>query len=180
MGGYPAGMADFAFLRAVNLGKHNKVPMKELMGLLEAGGLEPVSYLLASGNLIFPDGAPDGVRARVKELIANHFGVDTDVVLRSSSQLQALVTANPFGMPERGSVQISIWDGEPDPDGYTELLNEDHSPDRLHAADNALIIRYADSSHSSKLSNNLVIRRLKVQSTLRNIRTFIRLLERYR
>ena len=172
-------MTQFAFLRSVNLGKHNKVPMKELVAALEETGLGPVDYLLASRNLVFREGVPGDLRDRVKELILERFGVETDVILRDTEQLQALLDANPFGVPEAGSVQISIWDGSADPEGLRQLLAADHSPDELHPADNALIIRYAGSSHDSKLNNNLIIRRLKVQSTLRNVRTFSRLLEKF-
>lgn len=172
-------MPDFAFLRSVNLGKHNKVPMKELISQLDARDLGPATYLLASGNLIFPQGASPDIRARLKELIAQQFSVDTDVIMRTSAQLHELVAANPYGVPDEGSVQISIWDGEADEDGLKELLAADHSPDELQPADRALIIRYAGSSHDSKLNNNLIIRRLGVQSTLRNVKTFIRLLDKH-
>lgn len=172
-------MATFAFLRAVNLGKHNKVPMKELLSVLQDAGLGPVEFMLASGNLIFPEGTQQTAAATMKKLILEQFGVDTDVILRDAGSLRKLVGTNPYGVPEAGSVQISIWDGDADVEGLEALLAADHSPDQLHPADNALIIRYAGSSHDSKLNNNLIIRRLKVQSTLRNVKTFIRLLEKY-
>ena len=173
-------MPDFAFLRSVNLGKHNKVPMKDLVALISERGWGPVSYLLASGNLVFPQGAPADVRAGLKELIRNEFDVDTDVIMRTGAELGKLLENNPYGVPKEGSVQIAIWDGAADSDGLCGLLEADHHPDRLHQADNALIIRYAGTSHDSKLNNNLVSRRLKVASTLRNVKTFIRLLERER
>lgn len=171
-------MADFAFLRAVNLGKHNKVPMKELMALLEARGIGPATFLLASGNIIFPNGAPDGISRILKELIAGEFGVDTDAIMRNSASLRSLVDANPYGVPEKGSVQISIWDGEADTDGLEALAAMDHGADELTLTHGAAIIRYGSSSHDSKLSNNFISRRLKVPTTLRNVKTFIRLLEK--
>lgn len=172
-------MTVFAFLRAINLGKHNKVPMKELMALLEARGLGPATFLLASGNLIFPHGAPDQIKQTLKQLIAEKFAVDTDAIMRSSADLRALVDANPYGVPETGSVQISIWDGTADPYGLEELAAMDHGADQLTLVTGAAIIRYPGSSHDSKLSNNLISRRLKVPTTLRNVKTFIRLLEKF-
>src|SRR5690625_912159 len=172
-------MTQFAFLRSVNLGKHNKVPMQELVTALEGAGLGPADYRPAGGNVVCREGPAGDLRETLKGLIVERFGVATDVVLRDTEQLQALLDANPFGVPEAGSVQIGIWDGEADPEGLRQLLAADHSPDELHPADNALIIRYAGSSHDSKLNNNLIIRRLKVQSTLRNVRTFSRLLEKF-
>lgn len=176
---YPAAMTDFAFLRAVNLGKHNKVPMKELMTLLDVRNLGPATFLLASGNLIFPQGAPDQISETLKQLIAEKFGVDTDAIMRNAADLRTLIDANPHGVPETGSVQISIWDGTADPDGLEELAAMGHGADRLTLVPGAAIIRYASSSHDSKLSNNLISRRLKVPTTLRNVKTFIRLLEKF-
>ena len=174
-------MADptFAFLRAVNLGKHNKVPMRELVNLLEAEGLGPVAFMLASGNLVFPEPVRTDLGERLKALIHAHFGVDTDLILRDAASLRSLVAANPFGVPQEGSVQISIWDGQPDADGLALLAGTDHKPDELHLVEGAAIIRYASSSHDSKLSNNLIIRRLGVPATLRNVKTFIRLLGKF-
>ncbi len=169
----------FAFLRAVNLGKHNKVPMKELVSVLEAEGLGPVTFMLASGNLVFPEPVHAGLGERLKSLVHAHFGVDTDAIMRDAAGLRVLVDANPFGVPEEGSVQISLWDGEPDADGLSKLAAADHAPDELRLVEGAAIIRYASSSHDSKLSNSLIIRRLKVPATLRNVKTLIRLLEKF-
>lgn len=172
-------MATFAFLRAVNLGKHNKVPMKQLMEVLASEVKEPVTYLLASGNLIFPDGAPADIAGLLRQVIAREFIVETDAIMRDSDGLRTLIDMNPYGVPETGSVQISIWDGEPSAEGLTRLAALEHAPDQLTLVPGAAIIRYADSSHDSKLSNNLVMRHLKVPATLRNVKTFIRLIDRY-
>ena len=42
-----------AFLRGVNVGGHNKLPMKELRGILEESGYEDVETYIQSGNVVF-------------------------------------------------------------------------------------------------------------------------------
>lgn len=172
-------MTDFAFLRAVNLGKRNKVPMKQLMSLIAASGLGPAEYMLASGNLIFPDGAASTAGPALRKLIREEFQVDTDVFVRPTAALQELVAMNPFGIPETGSVQIAIWDDAADREGLDWLTETDHGNDQLQLLERAAVIRYGSSSHDSKLSGATLTRRLGLPNTIRNVKTFVRLLERY-
>jgi len=84
-------MADavILLLRAVNLGKRNKVPMKELMRLLRDDGLGEPSYLLQSGNVVVsrPAVAPAELKRRAEGLVAEAFGVETVAVLRTADAL---------------------------------------------------------------------------------------------
>ncbi len=84
-------MADavILLLRAVNLGKRNKVPMKELMRLLRDDGLGEPSYLPQSGNVVVsrPAVAPAELKRRAEGLVAEAFGVETVAVLRTADAL---------------------------------------------------------------------------------------------
>lgn len=59
MSGGAGGSVLFAFLRAVNLGKVNRVPMAALVKGLQEAGFPPTRYLLASGSLAI-EAAPAG------------------------------------------------------------------------------------------------------------------------
>lgn len=67
----------------------------------------------------------------------------------------------------------------PDPSGLSALAGDDFGGDVLHLVENAALMGYRSNSHSSKLTNALVERRLKVPATARNLNTFRRLLERF-
>jgi len=172
----------FAFLRAVNLGKHNKVPMKRLMELLAERDFPPTAYLLASGNIVFgpSEGGHDRLAADLEHLIADEFGVDTAVIYRTPEQLQEDVDANPFSVPQGGSVHLALWNsGENVPDEKrAELAGIDAGEDSLKLIGDAAYLRFAVTSHTSKLSNQLLQRRLGVRSTARNLNTMLRLLVR--
>ncbi|HEX7003580.1 MAG TPA: DUF1697 domain-containing protein [Trueperaceae bacterium] len=169
----------FVFLRAVNLGRVNKVPMKQLVAEADAAGLGECRYLLQSGNLIFPGFTRDpvGLKSALERLILDRFAVTTAAVTRKPRELRRLVEANPYETPEGGSIQVAMWDEEPDAEGLAELASGDYGEDLLCLTEGAAIIRYASSSHRSKLSNSLIERRWRVASTLRNIRTLERLLD---
>lgn len=177
----PPGEVLFGFLRAVNLGKRNKVPMPDLMERLAARGFPPIAYLLASGNLAVaagPDAAP-ALRAELLAAIAEAYGVRTEVVFRTAGSLAELLRVDPFTPAGMRRVYVTLWDDEPDPEGLAALAATDFSPDALHLVDGAAFMGYVDSSHDAKLSHALVERRLKVPATARNVNTFRRLLERF-
>lgn len=173
----------FAFLRAVNLGKHNKVPMKPLVTVMAAKGLAQAEYLLASGNLVMgqPTTASPELGDAIERLIADEYGVTTTVVFRTAEELKRVVEANPFDTSGAGRVHVSLWNaGTPiAPDGKRELAATDFGNDRLALIGDAAYCYYAGTSHTSRLSNQLIERRLGVRSTARNTTTFERLLGRW-
>ena len=90
-------MIYVAFLRAVNVGKHNRLCMKEVCALLTSLGLEKVSYHLQSGNLIFQDDRlPEAVTALIEGALPQLGAQNVSVMLRSLAQIQHLTALQPF------------------------------------------------------------------------------------
>ncbi len=89
-------MRQAALLRGVNLGKR-KVIMSELRALCEGAGYSGVQTLLASGNLVL-DARAKGAKleSALEALIQQGLGLKTDVFVRTSAQLDAVIAANPF------------------------------------------------------------------------------------
>ncbi|MBX3144128.1 MAG: DUF1697 domain-containing protein [Trueperaceae bacterium] len=170
----------FAFLRAVNLGKFNQVPMADLVKATATEGLPPTRYLLASGNLVLDGATPEeGLRTAIVDLIAKRYDVATAVVFRTPRELQELLKADPFTPAGLPTVHASLWDETPDPAGLKALAGEEFGNDALHLLPDAAVMGYHSNSHTSKLTNALIERRLKVPATARNLNTFRRLLERF-
>src|SRR5690349_16774971 len=87
-------MRHVALLRAVNVGGRSKVPMADLRALFEELGHTEVQTYIASGNVVF-GGKPDA--RRLERALADRFGVETTVILRTAKQLEAVLDAHPFG-----------------------------------------------------------------------------------
>lgn len=86
-----------AFLRGINLGKR-QMKMAELRAALEAAGFAEVKTVLASGNVrLEADGKPDAVKAKLEKTIADAFGFQVSVVLRSEAELTSMLDNHPFG-----------------------------------------------------------------------------------
>lgn len=166
------------FLRAVNLGATNKVPMKRLMDVLKAESVGQPSYLLQSGNVIISNSETGKVELlRLTErLILEEFGVDTVAIGRTPEQLAGVARTNPYTAPEGGSVHVALWDLDVADDVLTALANESFGEDQLTLIGSEAYMRYQGGSHGSKLGNSLLERRLKIPTTARNMNTVHRLL----
>ena len=116
-----------ALLRAVNVGGR-KVPMADLRALCEELGLEDVRTYIASGNVVFR--SPLRSAARVRELLEpaleERFGFPVVVVVRSPTQLRAVVDGLPFDDPEHAHVSFLVDGHEVDQmkDLQDSLIND--------------------------------------------------------
>lgn len=171
-------MTHLLFLRAVNLGKTNKVPMKLLMAAMEREGLGQASYLLQSGNVIVSATELNAVelKRRTEALVLDEFGVNTVAIGRTPQDLARVMATNPYTAPAGGTVHVAFWDEVPEPASLAALGAESFTDAQLTLIGNEAYMRYEGSTHTSKLSNALLERRLKVPTTARNVRTLERLL----
>lgn len=84
-------------LRGINLGATNRIAMPALRDALTGLGLHNVKTYVQSGNVV-ADSELDEERlaARVHGLIAERFGLEVPVVVRSADELADVVSRNPF------------------------------------------------------------------------------------
>jgi uncharacterized protein (DUF1697 family) len=92
-----------ALLRGINLGKRT-VKMDALRATFESLGYTEVRTLLASGNVVFAAKEQDAAKLRtaIERQFAKDFGFDAHIILRSASQIAALVKAAPFKAVKAG------------------------------------------------------------------------------
>jgi len=84
-----------AFLRGVNLGKR-QTKSADLKAVFVSLGFTGVKTLITSGNVLFETGASKGLKDRIEKALADHFGFEIGVVLRSLDELKAMIASNPF------------------------------------------------------------------------------------
>ncbi len=170
-------MRWIALLRAVNLGKRNKVPMAELRALLDRAGYADVRTYIASGNILL-DGPADraAVAGELQRLIAEEFGVETTAVLRTPGELADVVSAHPF--PDDGDpTYVAFLAAEPATELADRLTAEDHG-DLAVLSGLHVYLRYPRGFHGARLSVIRLEQLLGVAGTLRNWRTVVALAER--
>jgi uncharacterized protein (DUF1697 family) len=89
-----------ALLRGINVGGKNAVPMPALKAAFEGAGYKDVVTYIQSGNVLFsaPSSGQAELTKRVEALIRKAFDhYDASVVLRSRSQMRAVVDKAPKG-----------------------------------------------------------------------------------
>jgi uncharacterized protein (DUF1697 family) len=87
-----------ALLRGVNVGKAKRVPMAELRVVLAGLGCTDVKTLLNSGNAAFKSTArsASGCATAIALALADRFGFDVPVIVKSAQELGAIVAGNPL------------------------------------------------------------------------------------
>ena len=97
--------AYIIFLRGVNVGGKNKMPMARLKECLEQLGFSRVTTYIASGNVILEsDKRADAIRARIEETLPKWFKLDDELVrvlVLTLHQLQTVIADKPEGFGEQ-------------------------------------------------------------------------------
>ncbi len=95
--GYRWRMRYCAFIRAINVGSHNRIRMEELRRLCTVAGLGEVSTYLQTGNVLFESAEPaDDVALRLEGAFVEAGLRNAAAIVRSREQLSALIEADPL------------------------------------------------------------------------------------
>jgi uncharacterized protein (DUF1697 family) len=171
-----------SMLRGVNVGGHHLVKMDTLRALYESIGLHDARTYVQSGNVVFRTQQRDVARLpkRIEDAIEQAFGFRPSVIVRTASELRAVIAANPFA--ERNDVLparllVTFLASDPSPEARQKILQIKTEPEELRIEGRELYVCYRDGVGRSKLSPALVERTLKVFGTGRNWNTVVKLLE---
>jgi uncharacterized protein (DUF1697 family) len=162
-------------LRGVNVGGTNKLAMADLRSLFEDLGFSGVRTFIQSGNVVFASGHQPASLA-LEAAIAQRFGIETDVVLRSSSELGGVVAANPFPHDLARSVHVGFMARAPGQAALEALEPERFEAERFAVVGTEAYVYLPAGVGPSKLPAYLA-RRLGTPITFRNWSTVNRLLE---
>jgi uncharacterized protein (DUF1697 family) len=168
-----------ALLRGINVGGQKRVAMQDLRELLTSLGHGDVATYLQSGNAVFTSRRGDGARlaAEIEEQIAIRLNLDVPVMVRTRDDVARVVAANP--LPEATSqpaqLHVAFLAANPKPDGFSTLEPSQFPDEDIRLGDGVLYIWYRNGVGRSKLTNDVLERRLGVATTLRNWNTVTKL-----
>lgn len=91
-----------ALFRGINVGGNNKLPMKELVSVLEGLGMKEVRTYIQSGNVVFFCGETGRKKlgARISAAIKQSHGFEPWVLLLQADELAKAIRDNPFPQAE--------------------------------------------------------------------------------
>src|ERR1700745_662743 len=74
-------------LRGINIGPNKRIAMPALRELLSSEGFEDVRTYVQSGNVVLSsDRSPASAGAQAERLIAERFGFEVDVIVRTADE----------------------------------------------------------------------------------------------
>ena len=169
-----------SLLRGINVGGRNKIRMADLRELYADLGMMQVRSLLQSGNVIFETALTDltSVKLELEAGIRSAFGLDIQVLLRSSADFENIMARHPFSaeqLNEPRKAAVVFLSGAPDASAVEALRESNPGREVIQAAGRELYIFYTDGMARSKLDNKRIENRLGIIATARNWNTCLKL-----
>jgi len=175
-------MAQYvALLRAINVGGNTVIQMAALRNLFAELGLKNARTRLQSGNVVFTAGraSPAAASKKIETALAERFGKDIRVIVRTPEELANVTGRNPFpdaAREEPGRLLVFFLAGKPT-DAAAKALNQlKPANERFRLDGTELFVHYEQGAGTSKFTGALIERTLGVQGTARNWNTINKLI----
>ena len=166
-----------ALLRGINVGGNKKIAMPALKALFEELGFADVVTYIQSGNVVFRTSKADA--SVIEQRIAEVFGHEVTVILRTAAELAAVANGNPFLSADANLKQLYVTYLDRKPTGEAAgRLDSDRSPgDRYSLRGRELYLDLGNGAGRTKLTLDYLERTLGVKGTARNWNTVLKLVE---
>ncbi|WP_271405411.1 DUF1697 domain-containing protein [Tenacibaculum soleae] len=162
-------------LRGINVSGKNKLPMAELRELLNNLGFKNIETYIQSGNIILSsDETKVEVCKKVNKGIANKFGYDIPVLVRTPQEWKAVIDEYPFSIANEKIVAFTFLDKRT---SETEIEIKGIKEDQYKIAGDVVYLNCPSGFGKTKLTNNTIEKKLNVIATTRNYKTTLKLLE---
>lgn len=161
-------------LRGINVGGNNKLPMKELITLLQGLGLQQVKTYIQSGNVVFQSDRTDrnALASEITGAIDKRYGFAPQLFILTVDELQAAIAANPFpeGENEPKTLHLFFLDAAPVNPDWSKVEALRAPNERFALIDKVFYLHTPDGIGRSQLAEKFN-RGWQVSITARNWRT---------
>jgi uncharacterized protein (DUF1697 family) len=167
-------------LRGVNLASRNRIAMPKLREAIKEAGYEDVATYVQSGNVVLSSRkSAKRVRSEVERLLADRFGLDVDVLVRTRAELAAVVERNPLRKVAKNEkhYQVTFLEKAPTREVLRKLEGVATAKERVVHVGRELYAWHPDGAARSKLWALMAGKGLGVTATARNWTTVRKLLE---
>ncbi len=170
-----------AILRGINVSGQKIIKMAELRDHLASLGFSNLVTYIQSGNIVFRSEAKENavLEEMIHQNIKENYAFDVPVIVRSQKEWQAVVDRFPFNLEDYDIKRIGVVYLKSSPAQIpTEEINTyKATSDKIVYEEKEIYLYVSDGFGSSKLTNNVFERKLKMPSTTRNWKTTLKLLE---
>lgn len=168
-----------ALFRGINVGGNNKLPMKELVAVLEELGLKNLRTYIQSGNVVFDGkGESAALAARMSAAIKKSHGFEPWVLLLEAEALERAIKGNPFpeGEADGKTLHFNFLASAPHKPDLAGIEKIRAASERYKLIGDVFYLHAPDGVGRSKLALNME-RLLGVPMTGRNWNTVKKLQE---
>jgi uncharacterized protein (DUF1697 family) len=172
-----------ALLRGINVGGKNIIKMADLKRVFESIGLYEVKTYIQSGNVLFKSNeVEESLCNKIEQEIKVVFGIAVKVILRTSAELEQIISNCPFSQEEVTeaetlsqveSLYVALLTHKPLKENIEGIDVYRSESDKYQIAGREVYLLFQHSIRNSKLANNLY--KLNVPATVRNWKTLSKL-----
>ena len=171
-----------AFLRGINVGGNNKVPMADLRSMLEGMGFKEPKTILQSGNAIFkgPKQENAALEKKLEAKVKKTFGISVDFMVRTPDQLRSAAKANPFpkmAKDDPGHLLVLFLKSTPTKASEKDLQDAIKGKEEVHVIGIEAFITFPDGIGTSKTTPTIIEKKLGTRATGRNWNTLTKIIE---
>lgn len=169
-----------AFLRGVNV-KGTNMKMADVCQVFKDTGMEDISSILASGNIVFSsDKKADDLKKTLEKAMSEHFSYEAFLFIKSQEEIESFWNSNPFEKNE--NLHIYTFVGSPEVENILmkEFENAAKTEDEKGEIVNNIFYWQVPKGNTldSTFGKILGKKSLKDQFTSRNINTFEKILKK--
>ena len=156
------------FLRAINLGKHRRVPMVELVECLAEAGCTDVATHLATGNVrvVTATRSRDALERTVEEACRERFGFEVPALAYSANEVRGLLAeAAALDVPADAQRYVTLLKRPATPGVRRELDAWSAQGEGARAGKRAVHWWSEHGTQGSRMGNELIERHLGTATT---------------
>jgi len=167
-----------ALLRGINVGGKRKLKMADLRASVSKIGFTEVSTYIQSGNLFFSAEEKDS--AILEELLAKHllkeYTYEIPIIIRTAEEFENIQSKNSFlNVIDLKQLNLIFLKEQPAQEQLKAFQSLEFTSEELKFEGKHLFVHYTQGVRNSKLSNNLIEKKLNTKATTRNWKTVIKI-----
>lgn len=170
-----------ALLRGINVSGQKIIKMELLRKALAELNFTNISTYIQSGNILFQSAVSDQqkLEKQIHDVIGKHFGFDVSVIVVTPEDLKSVIVKNPYAEEDIAEPQpyVAFLSDIPTHENVAVLSAMDFQNDRFQTVGKTMYLHYAEGAGTTKLSNAVIEKKLKLTSTARNWKTVKKLIE---
>jgi uncharacterized protein (DUF1697 family) len=170
-------------LRGINVSGHKKIKMADLKILYESLGFNNIVTYIQSGNVLFDSDKTDSdlLKSTIEKAIESQYDFFVPVIIRTEDDFAELIRINPFSpndIQEEGTKVLVTFLSEPAAGNSSQLLEKYRAAsESVNIRENHIYLHCPEGYGKTKLSNNLIEKKLHTEATTRNWKTVLKLYE---